>query len=514
MRRSGFVFPCAAAAVTAVTSLLLSGCVPEAPEGRIYCTGRLPGLYPDYAGLVIPPNIAPLNFVIKEKGSCFHVTIRSAKGRCVELSSRKPGIRIPGKAWQSLLAGNAGRPLQFDVFTRSETGWRKFMTFSDTVAAEPVDPYLVYRKITLCVRWMNMGIFQRSTGTFSEVPLINSGDLPGACMNCHSFRSGNPARMILQLRSAVLGTPMLIADQNNLKSPVSAVDTKTSFTSGRVGFTAWHPAMGLVVFSVNSFTMLYHSAAQEVREVFDQASDLALYNTESGVIEQVDGAARADRIETMPEWSPDGRYLYFCSAPRVARDSSEKLRCDLMRIPYNGASGKWGEVETILCAEKAGGSVTQPRISPDGRFILVTCSPYSDFPIHQAQSHLCVIAAESGAVRQFDRACNHTDAWHCWSRNGRWIVFTSKRMDRRFARPFFSYVSPDGALHKPFVLPQRDPAYYRSSIMSYNIPELVSGPVEDMPEKFVGAAVSKKHRLAAAARSNAPAVRHPAGDVE
>jgi hypothetical protein len=125
-----------------------------------------------------------------------------------------------------------------------------------------------------------------------------------------------------------------------------------------------------------------------------------------------------------------------------------------------------------------------------------------------------MISLESGAVRRLDSACNHTDAWHSWSRNGRWIAFTSKRMDRRFARPFFSYVGRDGTLHKPFVLPQRDPSFYRSSILSYNIPELVSGPVRGMPRKFVRAAVSKRHRVKVCTGQEASAVRHPAGDAE
>jgi hypothetical protein len=141
--------------------------------------------------------------------------------------------------------------------------------------------------------------------------------------------------------------------------------------------------------------MLYHTAAQEVRDVFDQSSDLALYRTDCGRIERVDSAARADRLETMPEWSPDGRYLYFSSGPRAVQDSYSNVRCDIMRIPYDRSTGDWGHPDTVLTAERAGGSLTQPRISPDGMFMLVTRSRYSDFPIHQARSSLCMAALAS-----------------------------------------------------------------------------------------------------------------------
>jgi len=260
--------------------------------------------------------------------------------------------------------------------------------------------------------------------------------------------------------------------------------------------------------------MLYHTAAQEVGDVFDQSSDLALYRTDSGSIERIDSTARPDRLETMPEWSPDGRYLYFCSAPCVAQESYDSVRCDIMRISYDRSTGAWGRPDAVLTAERAGGSCTQPRISPDGRFMLVTHSRYSDFPIHQARSHLCMVALGSGAISVIDSTGNFNDAWHCWSRNGRWIVFSSKRMDRRFTRPFFSYVSENGTVHKPFVMPQYDPAYYQSCILSYNIPEFITGPVTGMPGKFVGAAHLKNHKAGGTASASAPSGQHPAGDAE
>jgi hypothetical protein len=42
----------------------------------------------------------------------------------------------------------------------------------------------------------------------------------------------------------------------------------------------------------------------------------------------------------------------------------------------------------------------------------------------------------------------------------------------------------DGKWGKPFELPQADPDYHRQFLRSYNIPELMKGPVEIAPQTF------------------------------
>ncbi|MBP8912179.1 MAG: hypothetical protein KBI32_11815, partial [Phycisphaerae bacterium] len=64
-----------------------------------------------------------------------------------------------------------------------------------------------------------------------------------------------------------------------------------------------------------------------------------------------------------------------------------------------------------------------------------------------------------------------------WSSNSRWIAFSSKRQGGVFTRTYFSYVDETGKVHKPFVLPQKDPACYDSLLETYSVPELITGPV-------------------------------------
>ncbi len=77
---------------------------------------------PDYTGSVIPPNIAPLNFIIQEDGSGYFVRIYSEKGNPIEIFSRKPKIVIPKRPWHELLDLNRGRQLNLDVYVESAAG--------------------------------------------------------------------------------------------------------------------------------------------------------------------------------------------------------------------------------------------------------------------------------------------------------------------------------------------------------------------------------------------------------
>ena len=65
-----------------------------------------------------------------------------------------------------------------------------------------------------------------------------------------------------------------------------------------------------------------------------------------------------------------------------------------------------------------------------------------------------------------------TDSYHCWSSNGRWVAFSSKRIDGLTARLFISHIDENGNAGKPFILPQHDPELYQRMLKSFNVPEL------------------------------------------
>ncbi len=450
---------------------------------------RFPKIHPDYTNTVIPPNIAPLNFIVQEAAARYCVRIRAKEGQPIQIQSRKPKIHIPIRAWKKLLAVNRGNALYFDVYTQDKAGsWKKFETITNTVANEDIDDYLVYRKIKLSVTWKDMGVYQRNLQNYDESIVLHNSSFGGGCINCHSFLNNSPANMLTQIRSPKHGTPMLMAQNGN----VAGINTQTQFTPGRVGFTAWHPNGRVIAFSINSFEMFFHTAAVEVRDVFSHASDLALYLIDSNKVLSTSRITKQDRLETFPAFSPEGQYLYFCSAPQLPVERYREVRCDLMRISYDPKTQKWGELETVLAAETVEGSITQPRFSPDGRFLLFNVSEYSTFPIHQAECDLYMMEIESKQFHKLPISSKRCDAWHGWSSNGRWIVFSSKRLTGRFARPFFSYIDQTGKAYKPFLLPQKDPTFYDSLLQVYNIPELISEPVRIRPKQLTKAILAYK----------------------
>jgi hypothetical protein len=147
----------------------------------------------------------------------------------------------------------------------------------------------------------------------------------------------------------------------------------------------------------------------------------------------------------------------------------------------------------VVSAEQVGGSICQPRVSPDGRFVLFCLCRYGNFPIYKS-SDLWVVDLTTHETQRLEINSDQADSWHCWSSNGRWIVFSSKRLDGLFARPFFSYVDEQGRFHKPFLLPQEDPAYYDTCLQTFNVPELVQGPVT-VKESDLAQAVSRPKKV-------------------
>jgi hypothetical protein len=187
--------------------------------------------------------------------------------------------------------------------------------------------------------------------------------------------------------------------------------------------------------------------------------------------------ARPDRVETWPAWSPDGRFLYFCSAPKLKVEHFKQVRYDLMRVAYDIDQDRWGEPETVVAARDTALSAAEPRVSPDGRWLLFCLSPYGNFPAYSPGSDLYLLELPTRARRRLEINSDQADSWHCWSSNGRWIVFSSKRRDGLFTRPYFSHMDAAGNFSKPVLLPQRDPAFYDSFTRTYNLPELIAGPV-------------------------------------
>lgn len=468
-------------------SLMLS--IAAAAPANPQTVDRPPVIYPDYANITLPPNIAPLNFIVQERGKKYLALFESESGKSIRVKSRSPKIQIPRRAWKKLLAKNGGAPLRITIFSYQDGRWNRFQTITNHIAKERVDSHLVYRLIKpLYVYWNRIGIYERDLTTFREKPIFLNKNTVDNCVNCHSFANHRPDRMLLHTRAGKVGTNMLLAVDDHAYK----IDTSTDFNRA-VAYRSWHPNGKVIAFSSNTVNQFFHTTGEN-RDVYDKASDLLIYNLKSNTITSTPKIANDQKMETYPEWSADGKYLYFCSTDGLEKyDPTEhpyrKIKYDLMRIACDVEAGTWGEVEAVITASDFGMSVTHPKVSPDGRYILFCLSEYGNFSIYRPESDLYLYDLQTSQFHKADALnSDKSESYHSWDSSGRWVVFSSKREDGLCARPYFSYFDENGQFSKPFILPQKDPEIYSRLLKTFNVPEFVTGAVQISGQKLLKAA--------------------------
>jgi dipeptidyl aminopeptidase/acylaminoacyl peptidase len=148
-------------------------------------------------------------------------------------------------------------------------------------------------------------------------------------------------------------------------------------------------------------------------------------------------------------------------------------------MPYDMEKDSFGTPEVVVDAAQNGKSVTFPRVSPDGKYVLYAEGDYGQFHIWHKSSDLWVKDLQADTCYALTAAnSDDVDSYHSWSSNGRWIVFSTRRMDGNYTRPFIAYFGKDGKAHKAFCLPQRDPEHNVLLMKSYNVPELSKNAVK------------------------------------
>ena len=142
-----------------------------------------------------------------------------------------------------------------------------------------------------------------------------------------------------------------------------------------------------------------------------------------------------------------------------------------------------------------GKSVTWPRPSYDGRYIMFTKMDYGYFSIWHKESDLYLLDLNTMKSWPLKEAnSSDADSFHNWSIGSHWVVFTSRRIDGLYSHLYLSCVDEKGQATKAFLLPQKNPMdYYTSSIYSFNTPDFTSAPVE-IDNREVGASILSEKR--------------------
>lgn len=459
--------------ISALLVAFLCSCSEYDKAGRT--VKELPPIFPDYCNVSVPYNIAPLNFEI-EGAHKVQVEVRDGK----RLLMRKKGrgvIRFSEKEWHNMLLTNKGKSLTISVsawMPQAPQGIR-YSDFSVRIENDPIDPWIAYRLIPPGYElWNHMAICQRSLESFTEEKIVSNRQNDGGCVNCHSFCNYNPGQFMFHARGQNGGTVLL----NRGKVSKIALDQMGPKKSGT--YPMWHPSGRYIAFSSNDTRQSFYGYSRDKIEVYDLTSDLMVYDVEHNRVLTDPRFTTKENWETFPTFSPDGKWLYYCVAhAQNMPPAFDKLKYALCRVSFDERTGLLGpNVDTVYSSAKQGGSVSFPRISPDGKYLMYTWAGSATFPIHHKEADLHVIRLSDGCEMNTDALnSDEVDSYHSWSSNGRWVLFSSKRVDTRYTRLFIAHISSDGIFSKPFLLPQEKPSHNRERLYSYNIPEFIKGKV-------------------------------------
>jgi tetratricopeptide (TPR) repeat protein len=310
------------------------------------------------------------------------------------------------------------------------------------------------------------------------------------CGNCHSFTADGK-------------TLAMDVDYANDKGSyvISAIEKETVLTSDKIiTWGGYRPQDATKTFGLLSHISpdgRYVLSTVKDRSIFVAKNDLnysqlffpikgilVLYDRMHKEFTPLHGADGPEWVQSNPEWSPDGRTVYFARARAYHSAEAEKttdvvlptsvaaefiegrrgFQYDIYRVPFNDGNG--GTAEPVVGASDNHMSNYFPRVSPDGKW-LVFCRA-QNFMLLQPDSKLYIMPADGGQARLMTCNSDAMNSWHSWSPNSRWLVFSSKLRDA-YTDFLLTHVDEQGNDTPPVLL-----AHLRLKNRAGNIPEFVN----------------------------------------
>ncbi|MDH6535231.1 cytochrome C biosynthesis protein [Parabacteroides sp. 52] len=453
---------------------IVSSCSPSGIE-RSRKVDLAPLIFPDYSDVIFPSNIAAPNFHIQEKADQYYVEIGAEETVFFQKKTSRPSIVIPLSSWKKLINERVGKDFFIRIYGQKKGEWIRYKDIRNEVSNIPIDPYLVYRLLYPGYElWNQMGIYQRDLTSYQTKAVIENKSVAKGCVNCHTFAANSPSTMMFHIRGKMGGT--LIHQEGNTRKveikDLNGVNTGT--------YSSWHPGGRYITLSSNNVNQYFHSTGPKAIEVSDADSDLIFFDTQTNEVFTDSAFYGPQGMETFPTWSPDGKTLYYCRANAIEHTTAmDSIHYDLYRISFQAENRSFGMPESVYTASLEGKSISHPRISPNGRYLMFCRFNYGTFSIWHPESQLCLLDLDKGDIRELDEVNSEdVDSYHSWSSTGDWFVFSSKRYDGLWAHPYISFFDTStGVASKPFLVPQKDPSFYMVFTKTFNLPELITAPI-------------------------------------
>ena len=266
-----------------------------------------PQIFPDYAGVTLPCNIAPTNFRVEQKGEAYQVVVTSGGKEYFRSVSTDADVVMPEDTWHDMLNENKGGKITVTIGVKQQGKWTEYTPITNFISTDTIDSHLAYRLIYPGYElWNEMGIYQRNLTNFEETAILDNRSIDKKCVNCHTFRQNSTADFMIHVRGKNGGT--LISHNGSVRK----VTPRCATVKNGATYARWHPSGQFIAFSMNEIQQFFHSSGKKPIEVSDLAADLGVYDIERDEIITSPELSDDSAMETFPEWSPDGKTLFFC----------------------------------------------------------------------------------------------------------------------------------------------------------------------------------------------------------
>lgn len=432
-----------------------------------------PDLWPDYNGVTIPKNIAPLNFSTTSFDSLDRIeaVLKTFDGENYNFSG-KNYIDFPISDWREILKKSCGKKLEIFVTEFKNDKKYVYKPFEIFVADSEIDSFLCYRLIAPGYQiYSRMGIYCRNLTDFQQNTVVDNRLINANCLNCHSFCKGNTDLASFHVRGNLNST---VLKNGNEITVCKAVTDKFKLNCV---YPYWHPQGKYIAYSQNNTAQAFHCGDANRVEVYDMESRVVVYDIANNKLLTSPELNDKKTFTSEPSFSPDGKYLYFISADSLNMSKHTKeVHYDICRIGFNPLDGSFSkEVDTLVNTSKDSLTSSFPRPSYDGKYLLYTRFNYGQFAIWHREADLWILNLETKENYPLTNAnSSNADSYHSWSQNSKWIVFESRRDDGFYTRAYIAYIDENGKAAKAFLLPQQSPEYNRKLMYSFNVPEFAT----------------------------------------
>ena len=327
-------------------------------------------IYPDYKDVTIPVNIAPLNFSIADSSE--HCLIIKGEKTQLQVYSDEGLFEIPQKRWKALLKEkksltadyltgrrriavptsrrspaawitlkeNAGNQIELTIAKRIQGEWNAYTPFHMDIVNDSIDKYIAYRLLALSNdMWNRMGIHQRNLENYDQSVIYENSLTDYNCVNCHTFSSGNPDKMIFHMRGKHAGSVLIDGKK------ITKLNTKTPETVSNFVYMYWHPNSNYLAATVCDTYQNFFINNPNTLEVLDHNSDIVIYDVKKNEVFSCEALNSKDAWQIFPAFSPDGKSLYFSSTAAVDSISKNfrQMTYSLCRVGFDPETRTLGQ---------------------------------------------------------------------------------------------------------------------------------------------------------------------------